>query len=282
MNQDLAGKVAVVTGANTGIGRVTAEVLASRGARVFLACRSREKTEPVVAAIREAGGTASFVALDLADLDSVRACAGELLAAKEPLHLLVNNAGLAGVRGLTEQGLEMTFGTNHLGHFLLTKLLLPSLVAGAHGAGGSRVVNVASEAHRSVRAVDWASLERPAAGRAGIREYGVSKLANILFTKELSRRQAGSGVHAYALHPGVVASDIWRKLPGPVRAVAKLFMLSNEDGAKTTLYCATSAEAGGESGFYYEKSRPRRPSRLAEDAKLAHELWDRSEAWSLR
>ena len=282
MNQ-LAGQNALVTGANTGIGRVTAERLAAMGARVTLACRSREKTEPVLAAIRQAGGTASYVALDLADLASVRACAEEVARAKEPLHLLVNNAGLAGARGVTKQGLEMTFGTNHLGHFLLTQLLLPSLVmaAGAR-TGGARVVNVSSEAHRSVKAIDWAALERSATGRVGIREYGVSKLANILFTKELARRQAGSGVHAYALHPGVVASDIWRKVPAPLRALMKLFMVSNEEGAKTTLHCATSREAAAESGFYYEKSRPRRPSRLDEDATLAHQLWDHSEAWSAR
>jgi retinol dehydrogenase-12 len=280
MNQDLRGKNALITGANTGIGKVTAEVLASRGARVVLACRSREKTEPVVAAIRAAGGDASLILLDLADLATVRAAAAEVLAPGEPLHLLLNNAGLAGARGTTKQGLEITFGTNHLGHFLLTKLLQPALVA----AKGARVVNVASQAHRSVMAIDWAALERPAKGGVGLKEYGVSKLANILFTTELARRQeaAGSGVHAYALHPGVVASDIWRGLPGPLRGLAKLFMLSNEDGAKTSLYCATSAAAGAENGLYYDKSRVAKPSRLAENTALAGELWSRSEAWSER
>ncbi len=280
MNQDLRGKNALVTGANTGIGKVTAEVLASRGARVVLACRSREKTEPVVAAIRAAGGDASFLPLDLGDLATVRAAAAEVLAPGEPLHLLINNAGLAGVRGATKQGLEITFGTNHLGHFLLTKLLQPALAA----ANGARVVNVASKAHGSVKAIDWAALERPAEGRVGLREYGVSKLANILFTTELARRQeaAGSGIHAYALHPGVVASDVWRAVPAPLRAVIKLFMLSNEEGAKTTLYCATSAEVAADNGRYYDKSRLAKPSRLAEDTALAGELWSRSEAWSER
>ena len=141
--KDLAGKVMLITGANTGIGRVTAEALAERGARVILACRSEEKTRPVVDGILAAGGDARFIPLDLADLDSVRAAATKVLATDEPLHVLINNAGLAGLRGLTKQGFELIFGTNHLGHFLLTELLLPRLRKSAP----ARIVNVSSGSH---------------------------------------------------------------------------------------------------------------------------------------
>src|SRR3954464_2469290 len=135
---DLDGKGFVVTGASSGIGRVTAEVLAARGAKVWLACRDSAKSTPVVQSITQAGGKAELVPLDLSDLTSVRACAATILARAEPLHVLLNNAGLAGQKRLTMQGFELTFGVNHLGHFLLTQLLLPRLLQQPYG----RVVNV--------------------------------------------------------------------------------------------------------------------------------------------
>jgi hypothetical protein len=145
--RDLAGKTMLVTGANTGIGRATAVSLAHRGAHVFIACRSREKAEPVLAAILAQGGTAEIVKLDLADLASVRAAADAVLAKGQPLHVLINNAGLAGMRGETKQGFEIAFGTNHLGHFALTERLLPLLRETGTSDAPARIVNVSSKAH---------------------------------------------------------------------------------------------------------------------------------------
>ena len=271
---DLAGRSIVVTGANTGIGRVTAEKLAARGAKVVLACRDEERTAPVLAAIRAAGGEASFEALDLADLGSVRACAKRLLDADQPLHVLVNNAGLAGKRGVTKDGFELTFGTNHLGHFLFTVLLAPLL----QKAASARIVNVASKAHYSAKTIDFAAIRQPTRSLTGLDEYAVSKLANVLFTRELARRLGRSGVHSYALHPGVVASDAWRSVPWGFRSLIKLFMLSNEQGAATTLYCATSPAVAAHDGRYYDACKERTPSKVALDDDLAKRLWEESVA----
>jgi len=277
--RDLTGKVMLVTGANTGIGRETAKELARRGARLVLACRSKEKTEPVLRAIREGGARADWVALDLADLESVRTCAREVLSKDEPLHVLVNNAGLAGLRGVTKQGFEVAFGTNHLGHFLLTQLLLPRLRQSASPGALSRIVSVSSKAHYDAKGIDWEALRKSTATLTGLREYEVSKLCNVLFTRSLASGKAGEGVRTYALHPGVVASDAWRHAPWPIRPLLKIGLLSNEEGAKTTLYCATSPELEGRSGLYYDDCKEKNPSRLALDASLGEELWKRSEAW---
>src|SRR5262249_21261938 len=180
-DRDLAGKVFLVTGANTGIGRVTAEALARRGGKVYLACRSVDKARPVLDAIRGAGGSAELLPLDLGSLESVRACTRALLSRDEPLHVLVNNAGLAGARGLTRDGFELVFGTNHLGPFLLTTLLLPRLRASAP----ARVVNVSSKAHRDAKGIDWGAFQKPTRSITSLREYEVSKLCNVLFTREL-------------------------------------------------------------------------------------------------
>jgi retinol dehydrogenase 12 len=259
-DQELAGQTFLITGANTGIGRVTAEQLALHGARVLLACRSEEKTRPVVESIHVGGGLAEFVALDLADLVSVRRCADELLGKGIKLNGLINNAGLAGKRGVTKQGFEIAFGTNHLGHFLLTTLLLPAVQAVS-----GRIVSVSSKAHYDAKPIYWDDLKQPTKHTTGLPEYAASKLCNILFIKELARGKAGAGVHAYALHPGVVASDAWREMPWPIRPLIKLFMISNDEGAKTTLHCATSSDVAKDSGLYYDLCKPKRPSTLAED-----------------
>ncbi len=272
---DPKGRHFLITGANTGIGRVTAEVLAQRGGHVTLACRSEEKTRPALEAISGAGGDAHFLPLDLGDLASVRRCAEAYLATGQPLHGLINNAGLAGAGGATHDGFEKTFGTNHLGHFLLTTLLLPRLRESAP----ARIVNVASIAHYKAKGIDWEALRRPQRSTTGLPEYEVSKLCNVLFTRELARGRAGAGVTSYALHPGVIASDVWRKVPWPVRPVIKLFMKSNEEGAKTTLHCATAPELASHDGRYYDDCQERPPSPLADDAALARTLWEKSEAW---
>jgi retinol dehydrogenase-12 len=267
----------LVTGANTGIGKATAEELARRGGRVYVTARSAEKGEAAVASIKAAAGSDSvwFLPLDLADLESVRSCAEGFLARGEPLHVLLNNAGVGGARGLTKQGFELMFGVNHLGHFLLTQLLLDRLTSSAP----ARVVTVASDAHYQARGIDWEALRRPARGVTGLGEYAVSKLCNVLFSQELARRTAGTGVTTYALHPGVVASDIWRRVPWPVRPLITRRMLSVDQGAATSLYCATSPAVASESGLFYDKSAPRPASPVA-TPELAAELWQRSQAWT--
>ena len=272
-----AERTVVVTGGNTGIGKATAEALARQGWRVYVASRSRDKGEAAVASIMAAAGSDSvfFLALDLADLSSVRSCAEAFLARGEPLHVLVNNAGVAGVRGLTKQGFELIFGVNHLGHFVLAQLLLDRLTSSAP----ARVVTVASDAHYSARGIDWDALRRPARGITGLGEYAVSKLCNVLFSQELARRTAGTGVTTYALHPGVVASDIWRRVPWPVRPLMTRRMLSVDEGAATSLFCATSPEVAEASGRFYDKCAERAPSPVA-TPELALTLWQRSEEWS--
>ena len=273
----LQGRVALVTGANTGIGLVTAKELCRSGARVFIACRTAVSGEAACQAIKAAVPTAQvdLLALDLGDFASVRRCAAEFLALGLPLHLLVNNAGLAGGKGLTKSGFELAFGTNHVGHFLLTQLLLDRLKSSAP----ARIVTVASRAHYRVPAWDWQALTAPTKTATGLAEYGVSKLANVLFSAELARRLQGTGVTAYALHPGVVASDVWRSVPWPFRPLIKRWMITVEEGALTTLHCAASADVAQQTGLYYDKCKPKTPSDLARDPALALELWNRSEAW---
>lgn len=269
----LSGRFIVLTGANTGIGRATAESLAARGATLVLACRTEERTRPVFDAIRARGvGEAQFVPLDLGDFASTRACAERIAAIDRPIDVLINNAGLAGKRGATKDGFEIAFGTNHLGHFLLTMLLLPRLRA----ARGARIVNVASQAHYDAKGIDFEAVTKPTRSITGLPEYAVSKLANVLFTREVARRIGASGIHSYALHPGVVASDAWRRVPWPIRPLMKLAMISSEEGAKTTLYCATSPEVADADGRYYDKCREKEPAKLALDDALGRRLWDKS------
>jgi len=274
--KDLEGRYIIITGANTGIGRASAELLAARGAHVVLASRSEAKTVPVVEGIKAAGGSAEFVALDLGDLTQVKRCA-ELLAARDrPIDVLLNNAGLAGQRGETKQGFELAFGTNHLGHFAFTLPLIPRL----RQAAAPRIVNVSSKSHYDARGIDFDILRSPTRTITGLPEYSVSKLANVLFTKELARRLGGGKIHSYALHPGVVASDAWRRIPWPFRALLTWRMLSIEDGAKTSLYCATSPEVAAHDGRYYDDCREKKPSALAEDAELGRRLWEKSVEWT--
>ena len=275
---DMTGKTCVVTGANTGIGRDTAVVLAEAGATVILACRSLERTQPVLDEINRevAEGRAQFVKLDLGSLSSVRRAAEDILEMAPTIDVLVNNAGVAGIKGATEEGFEIHFGVNHLGHFLLTKLLLERIKESAP----ARIVNVASRAHQRAGGLDFDALQEPTRSKTGVPEYNASKLANILYSAELARRLEGTGVTTYSLHPGVVASDIWREVPGIFQPIIKLFMISTEEGARATLHCAMSEEAGEETGLYYDqKGRKKKPKAPAEDKELAAELWRRSEEW---
>jgi retinol dehydrogenase-12 len=277
----LEGRVALVTGANTGIGKVTALELAKRGARVIVGVRSVEKVVPLLEESRAALGRDAIDALplDLADFASIRTFAAEVLARTESLHLLINNAGLAGARGMTKSGFELTFGVNHMGTFLLTSLLLDRVVRSSSSAAHSRIVTVASKAHYQCKDFTLAHVRERTRTVTGVPEYGHSKLANVLFSAELARRLAGTGVTTYSLHPGVVATDVWRSVPWPFRSVIKLGMITPEQGALTTLHCATSAEAGAQTGLYYDSQKVKEPSKLAQDKQLAAELWAQSEMW---
>jgi retinol dehydrogenase-12 len=271
--RDLENKTFLVTGANSGIGKVTAIELAKRGADVVLAARSEEKTRPVLENIASSGGRAEFLHMDLGDLRQTKDAAKRFLDGGKPLHVLINNAGVAGQRGQTKDGFELAFGTNHLGHFLLTHLLLPRL----RESTPARIVNVSSKSHYRAKGIPWDTLRQPTASITGMPEYEVSKLANVLFTKSLAKGRAGSGITSYALHPGVVATDAWRRIPKPFSSLIKLFMISEAEGALTTLHCATSPDVASEDGLYYDSCRERTPSRPARDEALAEELWKKSE-----
>ena len=277
---DARDRTFLVTGGNTGIGRATATALAAGGGRVYIACRSPEAGAAAAAAIKSAAGsqTVWLLPLDLASLASVRDCAAAFLARDEPLNVLVNNAGVGGQRGKTAEGFEVHFGVNHLGHFALTMLLLDRLKASGSGTahGGARVVTVASDAHYSAPGVDFGAVRRPTSF-TGQREYAVSKLCNVLFTQELARRVAE--VPAYAVHPGVVASDIWRRVPWPARTIIKRRMLTTEQGAVTSVYCATSPLVASESGLFYDKCAACAPSQVA-TPELGELLWKHSAEWT--
>ena len=274
---DLDGKHILITGANTGIGRATAFDLARRGASITIACRSQERGLAAAGELqRETNNPLiEVLPLDLASFGSIRLAAGTLLRKERPLHVLINNAGVAGHRGQTEDGFEIQFGVNHLGHFLLTALLWPRLAASAP----ARVVTVSSKAHYDAKEIRWDRLTEPTRTRMGLKEYQVSKLANVLFSAELARRSAQPEVRTYSLHPGVVASDIWRRVPWPIRPLMTRAMISNEDGAKTSLHCATAASVTRDTGLYYSHCEAKDPSSLAQDASLASTLWSKSETW---
>lgn len=273
----LSGRTVVLTGASSGIGRATALGLADEGARLFLVGRSPEHCEDTLALIRRRTGRDDAVMLraDLSSQKEVRRLADELLARADRVHVLLNNAGVTLLRReLTADGLEATFATNHLAYFLLTGLLLPRLRESAP----ARIVNVASDAHR-FGPLDLDDLQNERRYRV-MRVYGQSKTANILFTQELARRIAGSGVTANALHPGGIRSNLGRSDAAALEALRKLvgiFLKSPEQGARTSLYLACSPEVEGVSGRYFAKCRERRPAAHARDPELARRLWERSE-----
>jgi retinol dehydrogenase-12 len=267
---DLQDKVVAITGANIGIGREVARALHARGAQLRLLCRSLDKVAPLVA---ELPGAVA-IECDLGRLASVREAAAALLAREEPLHVLVNNAGVGGQRGVTADGFELQFGVNHLGHFLLTKLLLDRMLASAP----ARIVHVASGSHYKAKAIDWSSLQSPTASISGMPEYSVSKLANVLFSNELARRLAGRGITSVSLNPGRVATNIWQRMPWPLRPLFKLTMLTAAQGAYSAIHAVTELDA---TGVYLDKKAVvRTPNPLALDEALAAELWQRSEAWT--
>lgn len=249
---DQAGRTAVITGANSGIGFEAARVLATRGAAVVLACRDAGKAKDAAARIATTApqATVTAVRLDLASLTSVREAADEIRASHDALDLLINNAGLMmPPRGVTADGFELQFGTNHLGHFALTGLLLDRLLP----VPGSRVVTVSSNGHRAGR-INFADLQSERSYRR-MSAYGQSKLANLLFTYELQRRLAAAGAPTVALaaHPGTAFTELTRHFPGPIqvlnRSLGQPFTQSAQMGALPTLRAATDPAARG--GQYY-------------------------------
>jgi retinol dehydrogenase 12 len=273
---ELRGRTFLVIGTTSGIGRAVAEALAVQGGNVVLGARSEERMRPVLDGIRALRplGSVEFLPLDLADLGSVRRAAEQIISGGQSLDVLINNAGIAGARALSANGFDITYATNHIGPFLFTELLRPVLLQSPR----ARVVNVSSVAHMQVKSIDWTVLERRSTpGRNGFSDYAMTKLMNVLHAKELARRSAGTGVTTYALHPGGVASNIWRAVPRPVQWILKLFLISNEEGAKTPLYCATDPALENVTGRYYDKCREAPCNPLADDEPLARELWERTE-----
>lgn len=268
MNEKRA--VFVITGANTGIGAACARELARPGVEIVLACRSEEKARPVLDEVRARGATATFLPLVLGSLGASRASANELAARVPAIDLLVNNAGVAGGRGATDDGYELAFGVNHLGHYAFTLPLLPALEA-ARG----RIVNVSSGNHYFPKRLDLAAVRGPTTSRTGLPEYGVSKLANVLFTAELRRRYPR--VESVAVNPGRIASDIWRSVPSPLRRVLPwlLRMGTVETGGHTLVHAARVAL--DDELLYLHRLAPKRPSPLATSPALAAELWAFSE-----
>lgn len=246
---------------------------------MILACRSEARTRPVLEQIVADSGNEAveFLALDLADLGSVRDAAATLVEADEPLHVLVANAGLAGQRGRTAQGFELAFGVNHLGHFLLVTELAELLASSATDEP-SRVVVVASDSHFQAKGIPWEAVREPTRSRTGLREYAVSKLCNVLFAQELRRREDPRSVWVGVLHPGVIASDVWRSVPWPIRPIMTRFMRSTEDGAATSIMCATSTDVLSSDVEYWSEGRPKDPNPVA-TPELADQLWSRSDAW---
>jgi len=269
----MTGRVCVVTGASSGIGRATARALAGMGATLALVCRDRGRGEEARAALRAESGN-DAIALFLADLSSqaeIRRLATELGERYPAIHVLVNNAGVVNLqRTTTVDGIETVFAVNHLGYFLLTDLLLGRLRSSAP----ARIVNVASEVHR-YGTIDLDDLGHARRYRT-MRVYGASKLANVLFTYELARRLEGTGVTVNCLHPGAVATRLGQNNGRVATALTKLlkpFFRTPEQGAATTIYLASSPAVEGVSGKYFVNRREARSSAATYDTELARRLW---------
>jgi len=278
---DLAGKNIVITGANSGIGLESAKVLAKHGANVIMACRDPVKSDKALQEVLAYCGNNNVrtMALDLSDLDSVRKFVVDYntATANAPINVLLNNAGvMATPYGKTKQGFELQFGTNHLGHFLLTNLLLPNLIA----AGPSRVVNVSSSAH-GLHGMNWSDINWEKKYKKW-GAYGQSKTANILFSKELSHRYAKDGVFSNAIHPGVISNtNLNNNVHGPGAFLLAMFSkMTGKDipaGASTQVYVAVAPELEGVHSKYFEDCHEKTPSKHANNAEDASKLWEYSE-----
>ncbi|MFI5296690.1 MAG: SDR family oxidoreductase [Polyangiales bacterium] len=270
------GKVCIVTGANTGIGKETARGLAEAGATVVIAVRDVAKGEAAREEILSGspGAKVSVIRLDLGSLKSIAEFAKTFETTHERLDVLVNNAGVwTTSRQTTDDGFERTFGVNHLGTVALTEALLPVLERSAP----SRIVILSSALHYRGK-MAWDDLQFERDSFSGTTAYNQSKLANVLFTKALARRLEGKGVTVNAVHPGVVKTELGRDMPKILMAIGGLFMLTPAGGAKTSLYVATSPECASVTGAYFEKSRPKKASGAALDEAAQERLWKVTEA----
>lgn len=268
------GKVCVVTGANAGIGKETSIGLAKLGATVVMVCRDAGRAEKALREVKHQSGSdrVELMICDLSSQKSIRRFVDEFKQQYDLLDVLVNNAGVfLRQRLLTEDGFESTFAINHLGYFLVTNLLLDLMRKSAP----SRIINVASTAHKygKLDVNGWPT------GRnySGFAAYANSKLANVLFTYELARRLEGTGVTANCLHPGAVASNLFRGLPGLLEALIKFVTISPERGARTSIYLASSPDVQGISGKYFARRRPEKSSEASYDLEAARRLWEVSE-----
>jgi NAD(P)-dependent dehydrogenase (short-subunit alcohol dehydrogenase family) len=265
-------KVAIVTGSNTGIGKETARGLAAKGYAVVMACRDVSKAEAARADVVASTGNqeVSVMALDLGDKAKIRAFAAAFRDKYGRLDVLVNNAGVyVTKRGVTADGMEMTFGVNHVGTFLLTRELLPVLQASAP----ARIVILSSKLHFRGKMV-WEDLQFEKRKYDGMVAYNDSKLANVLFTKALARRLEGTKVIVNAVHPGVVATDLLRDYPKLITKILQLFFITPEKGATSSLHAATAAELAGVTGEYFdEKKHVVMAAKAALDEEAQERLW---------
>ncbi len=278
---DLTGRTALVTGASLGIGKETAAALAGMGARVVMVARDPGRGQAALADVKRQSGRddVDLMLADLSSLEQIRRLAPEFRSKYDRLHILVNNAGAHNYdRQVTVDGYEMTFAVNHLAHFLLTKLLLDVIEASAP----ARIVNVSSGAHVGGH-VNFEDLNGER-GYSGMRAYGQSKLANVLFTYELARRLEGRGVTANALHPGVVRTGFGRNNAGVVgtlftmaQIVGRPFYITPEQGAQTSIYLAASPEVEGVTGKYFYRCREKQSNAESYDNDVARRLWEVSE-----
>jgi NAD(P)-dependent dehydrogenase (short-subunit alcohol dehydrogenase family) len=270
-------KVVVITGGTSGIGEVAAQRLAARGARIVLVARNRGRGEAALGRLREIAPAQAHSAYygDLARLPELRRVGGEIAAAEPRIDVLLNNAGAVfSTRQVTEDGLERTFATNHLSYFVLTHLLRERLAAAASAGAPARVVNTSSHAHYR-GTIDFGDLQSER-DYSGFGVYSRSKLCNILFTRALAKRLAGTGVTANSFHPGFVRTRFGDESGGGMARwirVFKLFAISQEKGADTMIYLASPDDAAQTSGLYFYKRKPVDPSKIARDDAAAERLW---------
>jgi NAD(P)-dependent dehydrogenase (short-subunit alcohol dehydrogenase family) len=275
-------KIVLITGANSGIGKETTRALAKKGATIIMACRNLEKAEPVCEMIQKESKNPNIevMKLDIASLKSIRNFTQEFSARYQKLNVLINNAGIFCMkREETEEGFEKTMGVNHLGHFLLTYELLPIL----EKTSEARIINVGSDAHFSGD-LDLNDLHFKRRKYSGFKAYASSRLATIFFTQELAERVKEKDITVNALHPGHIDTNMWniwqpqrRWYHSLLIRLIKLFLISAEEGAQTSIYLASSEEVKGVTGKYFAKKRLKAVSKKCSDIKLQKELWELSE-----
>ncbi|MFX0137807.1 MAG: SDR family oxidoreductase [Candidatus Hodarchaeota archaeon] len=268
----IEGKICMITGANSGIGKATALGLAELGVSIIMVCRNRERGESAQQEIIEKTGNKNVDLLicDLSSQEQIHKLVSEFKEKYQDLHVLINNAGIVlSKRNLSVDGIEMNFAVNHLAPFLLTNLLIEILKKSAP----SRIINVSSGVHRRA-SLDFDDIQGENKKYGAFKNYGVSKLAITLFTYELSRKLEGTGVTVNAVHPGVVRSNLGRDLPAFSRSFQKTFFKSPRKGAATSIYLASSPDVEGITGKYFVNKQPKRSSEESYNEEYAKRLWE--------